>query len=526
MKVAIVDCLGAGSKGRRLATLDVIGVGPRLVAGILEALNIDYDYYVCSEVLEDPKMLDDVDAVLVSGMSVDLPSTVRLAKSLGRDMIKIVGGPICVEYQELLRVGYDFVVWGEAEDKLPILLKTINEGLASPNVAGVLSLRNGKILGVVPENKYVSYDLLHMYKPSTKVVKEYPNWWSARVYVEVVRGCSNFYRTTLKLPDGRECTGCNLCRSGELDLRITCPAGIPPGCGYCLVPRLFGPARSRPVDVIVDEVRELIGLGVKRVVLSAPDFLDFGRDWLVYPKPLTDPRTPKANLKALNDLLERISNISEIASGEAYVMIENVKPNLVTEEVAKLLGNYLSGSPVGVGLESGDSRLHKALGRPSTVGEVFKAVKLLCRYGLRPHLYLMHGLPSENEETIRKTAEVVIRLSKLDLEKVTLYRFTPLKYTAFEGFPRPKPAIKGRYASKLYKLIRRVNTELKKKSLGRIVKAIVAGYRGRYLVAYPLPHGPVTLINGPRSLIRKVVYVRYVKVLNDREVLGELMSAT
>jgi radical SAM superfamily enzyme YgiQ (UPF0313 family) len=524
MSIAVIDCLAHGSKGRRLSTLDVIGVGPRLIAGILDYLGVNYEYFVGSDVFRDPDVLKDFNILLVSGMSTDLTSMTKLIRLWGRDGVAIAGGPACVEYERLLRSGYDLVVWGEAEDKIPQVVKEVlTYGKLVSDVPGVFRVVNGKVFGELPR-KYLSPELLWRYTPSVKVVRRYRGWWAARVYVEVVRGCSNFYRPTIKLVNGVVCSGCGLCRSRDLELRVNCPLGIPPGCGYCSVPHLYGPARSKPVSLVLSEVKELVKLGVSRVVLSAPDFLDYGRDWLVAPKPLTDPREPKPNLVALEELLSKLFEISEIASGEVYVTIENIKPNLIDRSVAELLSKYLRGTSVGIGLETGDNRLHKALGRPSTVGEVVKAVELLHEYGLKPHIYLIHGLPLEDDLAIRNTIKVVRKLSKFNIEKFTLYRFTPIKYTAFEGFPKPKPAVKSRTTRKLYDVVKELNIKLKERLIGNVVKAVVVSRKGPYLITYPLPHGPVTYVRSSTVGIGSVVLVRVTKVLNDREVFGDVVG--
>ncbi|MCL6451848.1 MAG: 30S ribosomal protein S12 methylthiotransferase RimO, partial [Acetobacteraceae bacterium] len=49
-------------------------------------------------------------------------------------------------------------------------------------------------------------------------------------------------------------------------------------CTYCLIPRLRGPYRSRPTEELVEEARQLAGLGVKELVLVAQDLTRYGRD--------------------------------------------------------------------------------------------------------------------------------------------------------------------------------------------------------------------------------------------------------
>ncbi|MCD6323523.1 MAG: radical SAM protein [Desulfurococcales archaeon] len=433
------------------------------------------------------------------------------------------GGPSFVNYRDLLRAGFDAVVWGEGETTIPQLMEAL-EGRGEFSDVPNLIWRSGREVRRNPGPPWAPNPPLWRYSPSIKSIKSYPAWWAARVYVEVVRGCSNFYRPTLRLADGRRCVFCDLCRTGPLRTRTYCPVGIPPGCGYCSVPSLFGPPRSRPEEDVVREVRDLIRLGVRRVVLSAPDFLDYGRDRLVAPEPLTDPRHPPPNLRAIESLLRKLTSIQEVVEGEAFIMVENLKPNLVSEEVAEVLARYLEGTPVSLGLESGHPEHHVALGRPSKVEEVLRAVKILRMYGLKPYIYVIHGLPGETNEVVQATVKAVKEAWRLGAEKVTLYRFTPLKGTAFEGFRRPPPAVKSR-AKPLYELVKSLNREGKERLVGEVVKAVPAGVREGFMVAYTLPHGPVILVRcgGVCGAANRLVEVRITKALTDRVVEGVLL---
>ena len=202
-------------------------------------------------------------------------------------------------------------------------------------------------------------------------------------------------------------------------------------------------------------------------------------------------------------------------------MIENIKPNLVNDQVARTLGKYLEGTPVHIGLESGHEKHHSALGRPSKVSEVINAVRLLRKYGLKPYVYVIHGLPGENADTVEQTINALNKAWAAGAEKITLYRFTPLKGTAFEGFPRPAPAMKS-LARPLYEFVRELNYRAKKRLVGSIVKVVGVAELGRGLViAYTLPHGPVVkVVNAGRFYLGKVFKVRITKAISDRVVVG------
>lgn len=525
LRVLAIDCLGAGVSGSRVVTRDVIGVGPRLVVGILEALKVRVELYQCIDILRGVVDAPSYDMVLVSGMSTDIVSLHRVAKKLKDRTTLVAGGPVSINWRELLRAGFNYVVVKEAEESLPKLVRLI-EGGEDLNIVDIPNLAyvdggNPRVTFIKP---WLSSPPLWSYMPSTQVIRRYPYWWGARVYVEVVRGCSNYFRPKIKLPDGRMCVECSSCRNGTLSQRVSCPLDIPPGCGYCTVPSFYGPARSRPEDLVVSEVRDLIKLGVKRVVLSAPDFLDYGRDLLVAPEPLTDPRSPPPNLRSIESLLSKLFTIPEVSSGSAYVMIENIKPNLLNDEVAGVLGKYLKGAPVNLGLETGDPGLHVNIGRPSTVEEVFRAVELLVSYGLKPYVYLIHGLPGETGESVRSSLRSVRELSRMGVEKFTLYRFRPLEGSAFEEFPGGKPAVMS-WSKELYHLVRSLNKLEKKRLIGTELSVVGVNIAGGAVVAYTLPHGPVVrVLNSGKEDVGRVFTVRVVNVESDRVVTGLKLS--
>jgi ribosomal protein S12 methylthiotransferase len=49
-------------------------------------------------------------------------------------------------------------------------------------------------------------------------------------------------------------------------------------CSFCAIPMIKGPARSRPIEAIVEEARQLIAQGVKEIILIAQDTTAYGHD--------------------------------------------------------------------------------------------------------------------------------------------------------------------------------------------------------------------------------------------------------
>ncbi len=531
MKAVIVDCLGRTVEGRR-STVDVIGAGPRRVAGVLEKLGLTVSLVPFELFVRELSKYKKYDVVLASAMSSDI-NVVKHLSSTWHRTTTILGGPVaagCIEKKTLY--GYTLAVLGEGEKTLEELFNrqvVFEEGVKIddlPNIRGIIFKRSDGKICFTGFREFLTRSEIDNYKSSIEAIRGYPLYWAARVYVEVVRGCSNFNRPRTPLKGFNKCINCGNCESSDFSRRMLCPVKIPPGCGYCSVPVLYGPARSRSINRIVEEVEDLIEIGVTRIVLGAPDILDYGRDWLVEPQPLTNPSYPPPNTDALEALFSELTSIKRVERGEACILLENVKANLVNEETARLLGKYFRNSPIHIGCETGSARHAKIIGRPALPSHVIRAVKLLSENGLRPYVYFIHSLPYQNESTVNATIRVMRRVVQFGAEKITVYKFRPLPLTAFSRMLPKKSSNERKLARKIVAEARRLNMALKKRIVGRVVRIIVVSsyeWRGRkYALAYPLTHGPVVLLPQACEKFKGFVGVaRIKKVFSDRIVYGE-----
>lgn len=523
MKALIVDALASG-KGERRATRDAVGAGPRAVAGVLESSGVEAAIAEAETIIGGGSM-GDFDLLLASGMTGDIPA-IRKVVSLWGGGPTLVGGPVTSDPEEALRkTGCDLAVVGEGEETLTELL---DEGLVrgripEPDVLRTikgLAFDAGEGVELTPLRRVMPRKTLDAFKPSTSAIKGYSLYRSARVYVEVLRGCSNYHRALL----GGECESCGVCRNGSLEARYDCPIGTPPGCGYCSVPSLYGPPKSRAKEGIRDEIVSLLGEGASRIVLSAPCFLDYGRDLLVEPEPLTDPRKPEPNYDEIEGLLSSLADVPRMRDGTAAFMIENLKASLVTERAASLLGRYLSGTPVSIGFETGSATHSIQMGRPSTPKETLTAVSRLKRAGMKPYVYFIHGLPGQSEETVDETVWAIGKSMEEGAERVILYRFQSLPMSAFGEYPSAPPNVSDPGSRRIHEAAAKANMIAKENLIGKTLRVVVAERYDRdkrMWVAYPLKHGPVVLIESPDGLEGKVIDVEVTGVASERIVRGK-----
>lgn len=531
VKALIVDCLASG-KGVRLSTRDVIGSGPRTIAGVLEKRGIAIKILPVESLLGDADSLNQYDLLLVSGMTSDISAiqkTLKIWRSI-KNNPAIIGGPAASEPVRVLRkTNADISVTGEGESTLSELLGTELSKGKMPKAEDLhkikgIAYKAGSRVKVNPFRPVQGKDTLYRSPPSTQRITDYPLFYAARVYVEVLRGCSNYHRSRIG-PLHENCTYCEKCTEGSLEERYNCPAGIPPGCGYCSVPSLYGPPRSKPVHLVVEEVEKLLRLGVTRIVLSAPGFLDYGRDLLVEPEPLTDPRSPEPNYAVIEDLLMKLTSLPKMIEGDASIMVENIKAALVTETASRILGKYLRGTPINVGFETGDPEHSRSLGRPSSPSENLRAIRLLSKAGLRPYVYFIHGLPGQTESTVNATVEMINKSVELGACRIILYRFQSLPMTAFMGCPSGPPSALSDQGRRIHEAARKANESVKESLVGSRIKVVVAEQYSRdrnYLVAYPLRHGPVVLIEGDMKIVGDIVEIKVTEIASDRMIHGQV----
>lgn len=529
--ILIIDATGA-EKGRRRFTRDAIGAGPRSIAGILEKHSIDCQILQAEDVIVKgfPKGFS---TLFISAMSMDKIAVRKIVQKWRKQSSGkvVLGGPITSEKEPVLKATKaDLIVIAEGEKTLEELIEKkalINdEGSELYKIKGIGFQNKEKVI-INEARFYSTREEFRSFQPSTKRIIDYPNFFFAKVYVECVRGCSNFKGTKIKLPDGRECSNCGYCESNCLEERLSCPEGIPPGCGFCSVPNLFGPARSRKEGDIAQEIKELLELGVKRIILSAPDFLDFGREEKIFPKPLMQTSEPKANIEQISLLLSKISALKQVKNDSAWVEIENVKASLFTEENAKIIAQYLPNSSFSIGCETGSEKHAKLLGRPSSPKDTLRAVKLANKYGLRAHVYFIHSLPGQTAETVNETIKLIYQLEPF-IEKITIYRFRPLPLSAFGNFPEPQPAKFNPLSKKIVEAANEVNVRKKKDYLGKKMKVIISEpnfHVENSVMAIMIEGGPKVTINDAIDKIGQIVTVKIVKALSDRLLLGELITS-
>ncbi len=551
MNILIVDCLSVGKEKRRFSR-DFIGGGPKLIAGIVNQSGIE-DLFIkikrAEDILVNNRLeLKEFDICLISAMTMDFKAVqlvIEKWREINRTRLIIIGGPIASDPSLLNILDIDILISCEGEKKFlrvidilkkfnfRIIQKTQEELLT---VNGIIFRFGIKIFTTIPSEYLSSEEYNRLNDPIfyLKFITNYANYKSARVYVECLRGCSNYYRTKFPLQNKKQCiNGCKNCEEGDLILRINCPANIPPGCGFCSTIHCFGTPKTRDAKHIIVEINGLLNLGVRRIVLGGPDFLDYSREFLTNDKILTTPSIPpEPNYMALEALIHQIIDLEPIKEQKAQIFIENVKANLCTERALNILSK-IPNSIFSIGCETGSDEFAKKLGRPILPSEIFDVVKRSLRYGIRIQVYFIHSLPGETAEYLKESIDLIDKFYKIGVEKITIY-----KYQEFPGCPfydlQNKSQLMNQNNKKLNqlrkKLVRRAinfNRMRKEEMIGGIYNTILAEsslFNKEEVIGYIIKGGPKILIKNLNRLIEEVIPVKIIRVISDKLVEGIIFN--
>jgi tRNA-2-methylthio-N6-dimethylallyladenosine synthase len=199
---------------------------------------------------------------------------------------------------------------------------------------------------------------------------------------------------------GEEADSQNTIRDHVLaERQVTAFVSIQQGCNmdctFCIVPKVRGDERSRPMDDIVAECRTLAHQGVREITLLGQIVTSYGRRDYAH----TGGRTPFVQL------LERVHEIA----GVARIRFTSPHPRGFKQDLVEAFGRLPKlGAHVHLPLQSGSDRILRAMNRPYTAARYRQIVDDLRR--VRPDLHvstdIIVGFPGETEEDFARTREL------------------------------------------------------------------------------------------------------------------------
>ncbi len=185
-------------------------------------------------------------------------------------------------------------------------------------------------------------------------------------------------------------------------------------CSYCVIPYARGRVRSRDMEDVLSEIKDLAAKGLKEVVITGIHVGSYG----------VDKGEPQ-----LIELLEKVNDIS----GIERIRMGSIEPRLMSKENVDRLAKISKLCPhFHLSLQSGCDSVLKRMNRHYTAKEYMESVGLLRKAFDRPAITtdVIVGFPGESEEEFEECRKFAEDIAFYEMH---VFKYSPRKGTVAAG---------------------------------------------------------------------------------------------
>ncbi len=237
-------------------------------------------------------------------------------------------------------------------------------------------------------------------------------------------------------------------------------------CAYCAIPIITGKHVSRPMDEILDEVRQLVADGVKEFQIIAQELTYYGVD-----------------LDGKHHITELISRMADIP-GVKWIRLHYAYPNqfpLDLLDVMREKPNVCKYLDIALQHISDNmlNRMHRHVSKQETI-DLLKTIRERVP-GIHIRTTLMVGFPGETQEDFHELLEFV-RTQRFERMGAFAYSEEEGTYSA-NNYEDDVPAeVKQRRLDELMILQQEISAEVEAEKVGKILKVIIDRKEGDYYI--------------------------------------------
>lgn len=225
-------------------------------------------------------------------------------------------------------------------------------------------------------------------------------------------------------------------------------------CGYCVIPRLRGSYKSRPMENILQEAKELVSKGVNEIVLIAQDTTAYGKD--IYGR------------YALSELLEKLNNIEDLQ----WIRVMYTYPSTFSDELIEAFASLEKVVKyIDIPLQHSHPDMLKAMYRP--VLDYEELIEKMRRKidGVAIRSTFIVGYPSESEEQFEHLYNFV---EKMRFDKVGVFEYCREKGTpSYSMKPQVLSKVKKERRKKIMQMQQVISKEINGSFVGKVLPCIV-----------------------------------------------------
>lgn len=239
-------------------------------------------------------------------------------------------------------------------------------------------------------------------------------------------------------------------------------------CSFCVIPQMRGRHRSRPIDSIVREVRELVGQGVKEINLISQDTTYYGMDgW----DEKAGPRQPVDSRRgdSLVQLLHELGSIE----GDFWIRLLYTHPAHWSDELIRAIAqNEKVCRYIDMPLQHIHPRLLKAMQRETSSEHIENLIDRIRAGipGIAIRTTFIVGFPGETEEEFEYLIDFI--------ERRRFERLGVFTYSQEEGSKAAKmedqiPAkVRQKRYARAMKVQQRIAQEIASAQVGRVLRVL------------------------------------------------------
>ena len=231
-------------------------------------------------------------------------------------------------------------------------------------------------------------------------------------------------------------------------------------CAFCAIPYIRGHYRSRAMESILEEARELASHGVKELIVIAQDITRYGTD--LY---------GKRSLAALCRELGKIEGVEWI---RLHYLYPDQFDNELIDEIASndKIVKYLD-----IPIQHIDNAILKAMHRRGSGDEIRSLFRTLRERipGLVLRTSLIAGLPGEGEAEFE---ELCAFLKEARIERAGVFPFSPEEGTPAAAMEHVDPLTAQRRAELIMELQAQIMDEFCESRVGQTLRVLCQDYDG------------------------------------------------
>lgn len=232
-------------------------------------------------------------------------------------------------------------------------------------------------------------------------------------------------------------------------------------CTYCTIPSIRGNMRSRSMENVIEEAKQLAELGVKELILIAQDTTSYGLD--LY-----------GELK----LPELINELCKIDSIE-WIRLLYCYPDRITDELVETMKNQDKVvNYIDLPLQHADDKILKAMNRrgdQSLIRSVISKLRAEIPDVVIRTTFIV-GFPGEGEEEFETLAEFV---NEIEFDRLGVFTFSPQEGTpAFDMEGQVDEDVKTRRGEVIMQDQYSIMEEKNNEKIGKTYKVVVEEYDG------------------------------------------------